>query len=195
MIEHEINSSNLFINGWYLEDTTICDQIIEYHQSPDTVKSPGRTIRGIDKNWKDSTDTILEGSLLTRYVDEVLKPCTDLYRKAYPACNVFGEWEISQPVNVQKYDPGGGFHAWHTERTNKAEPAASRHIVFMTYLNDVEDAGETEFYHQKVKIKPKKGLTLLWGVDWTFTHRGVTSPSQTKYIVTGWWCFSESYPL
>jgi hypothetical protein len=66
----------------------------------------------------------------------------------------------------------------------------SRHLVFMTYLNDVTDGGETEFFYQKLKVKPEKGLTLIWGADWTFTHRGITSPTQTKYIVTGWFNYT-----
>ena len=60
----------------------------------------------------------------------------------------------------------------------------------MTYLNDVTDGGETEFFHQNLKITPEKGLTLIWGADWTFTHRGIPSPSQEKYIATGWFSFS-----
>ena len=56
----------------------------------------------------------------------------------------------------------------------------------MTYLNDVDDGGETEFYYQKLKVKPRKGLTLIWPADWTHTHRGLSSPTQEKYIITGW---------
>ena len=29
-------------------------------------------------------------------------------------------------------------------------------------------------------------VTLIWGSDWTFTHRGITSKTETKYIATGW---------
>jgi tryptophan synthase alpha subunit len=68
-------------------------------------------------------------------------------------------------------------------------PACDRHLVFMTYLNDITDQGETEFYYQQLKVKPEKGLTLMWGVDWTFTHRGIVSPTQEKYITTGWLSF------
>ena len=50
----------------------------------------------------------------------------------------------------------------------------------------VEDQGETEFHFQKVKIKPKKGLSLIWPADFTYTHRGIPSPTQEKYIATGW---------
>ena len=59
----------------------------------------------------------------------------------------------------------------------------------MTYLNDVIDGGETEWYYQNIKIKPERGLTVIWPSDWTFTHRGNTSPTQTKYIATGWFNF------
>jgi hypothetical protein len=59
----------------------------------------------------------------------------------------------------------------------------------MTYLNDVTDAGETEFFYQKIKMKPEKGLTLIWPADWTFTHRGIASPTQEKTIITGWFNF------
>jgi prolyl 4-hydroxylase len=191
MKNHNINELNNFICGWYLKDTSICDDIIEYYENANTEKHIGRVLRGIDTQFKDSIDAHLEGFLQERYLKEVLLPCTDLYREKYPYCNVFGQWEINQEINIQKYVPGAGFHAWHTERGTKNFPASSRHIVFMTYLNDVTDDGETEFFHQNLKIKPEKGLTILWGSDWTFTHRGITSPTQTKYIVTGWWSFSE----
>jgi hypothetical protein len=60
----------------------------------------------------------------------------------------------------------------------------------MTYLNDVTDSGETEFLHQQLKIKPEKGLTLIWPADWMFTHRGVASLTQEKYIATGWFNYT-----
>ena len=36
---------------------------------------------------------------------------------------------------------------------------------------------------------PRKGLTLIWPADWTHLHRGVVSPSEEKYIITGWFDF------
>ena len=56
----------------------------------------------------------------------------------------------------------------------------------MLYCNDVEVDGETEFFHQKYKCKPKKGKLVIWPTDWTFTHRGIPAPNEEKYIVTGW---------
>ena len=66
---------------------------------------------------------------------------------------------------------------------------ATRHLVFMTYLNTVNDGGETEWFHQQIKIQPRKGLTVMWPVDWTHVHRGVPSKTETKYITTGWYTY------
>ena len=61
----------------------------------------------------------------------------------------------------------------------------------MTYLNNVDDGGETQFLYQEKEIQPKKGLTVLWPTDFTHTHRGVTSPTQTKIIATGWFNYLD----
>ena len=109
--------------------------------------------------------------------------------KIYPYVNEYSEWGIIEKINIQKYEPKQGYFGWHTERARPVAPESSRHMVFMTYLNDVSDGGETEFYHQKIKVKPEKGLTLIWPADWTHTHRGITSFTEPKYIITGWFNF------
>ena len=59
----------------------------------------------------------------------------------------------------------------------------------MTYLNDVKKGGETEWYYQNLKVKPEKGLTVIWPAEWTFTHRGRKTVKGNKYIMTGWYGF------
>jgi hypothetical protein len=188
MIEHKVNDLNNFICGWYMDDTSICDELIDYHkQNKD--KDFGRcTVNGdliIDKSYKDSIDCGLDGEVSGRYFQK-LQLCLDEYIKKYSWCNYYAEWRTIERANIQRYPPNGGFHAWHTERTGGEPPISTRHLVYMTYLNTVTDEGETEFFYQKLKVKPEKGLTIIWPADWTFTHRGVSSPSEEKYIVTGW---------
>ena len=191
MREHSVNDLNNFICGWYLDDTTICDSLIEYHKTSN-YKNAGRIGMSqlLDTNVKDSVDVSLDDQTLLRdYYFNSLLSATNLYKKKYMYCNDTGMWGITEDVNIQHYKPNGGYKRWHSERPNGTDPVSKRHLVFMTYLNNVTDGGETEFYHQNLKIKPEKGLTLIWGSDWTFTHRGVVSPSQEKYIVTGWFSF------
>lgn len=188
--EHDINQSNNFIAGWYLNNMSICDEIIKFHESQPAV--PGSTSGGgVNESIKKSFDVALDNQdLMNRYIAE-LQSCCELYIKKYKACNEYAPWRLIVFPNIQKYEPNGGFYSWHCERTNNREPFTSRHLVYMTYLNDVHDQGETEFFHQELKIKPEKGLTLIWPADWTFTHRGIPSPTETKYIVTGWYNFVD----
>jgi len=188
MREHEINKLDNFINGWYI-DQSCCDKLIEMHKTSDKVVD-GALGSGVYKTVKDSKDLCLSHHeyIKTGWTDQLQK-CVNEYIKKYPWCNEYYPWGIKEKVNIQYYPPGGGFYEWHTERPNNIEPISRRHLVFMTYLNDVTDGGETEFYHQKLKIKPEKGLTLIWPTDWTFTHRGITSITQEKYIITGWFAY------
>ena len=55
----------------------------------------------------------------------------------------------------------------------------------MTYLNNVDDGGETYFNHFDLKIKPEIGKTLIWPADWTHIHSGEILNSGVKYIITG----------
>ena len=66
-----------------------------------------------------------------------------------------------------------------------------RKLVFMTYVNNVENGG-TEFYYQDIKCPAKKGLTLIWPADWTHTHRGVVDESNEKMIITGWFNYEDN---
>jgi len=181
---------NSFIYESLLDNPTLCDDIIDYHKNSDR-KSPGMTgNKQIDLNIKNSVDCKLNYNLklLDRYLISLQKVVNE-YVEKYPMCNYYTQWGITQEIMVQFYPPNAGYFAWHTERASFEEPFSSRHLVFMTYLNDVDDGGETEFYHQNLKVNPKKGKTLIWPADWTYTHRGITSKTQEKYIVTGWFNF------
>jgi hypothetical protein len=185
-----------FIYKDFLPDISICDELIEYYQHSSD-KKPGvcGANRLIDKEAKDSTDIRLEHNQNCNVVDNYLKQLqtvTEKYIELFPMCNNYSAWAIIHPFNLQHYLPEQGFKKWHTERACSSDIGSSRHLVFMTYLNDVTDGGETEFYHQNIKIKPQKGLTVIWPADWTYTHRGLVSNTQEKYIVTGWYNYFES---
>jgi prolyl 4-hydroxylase len=179
---------NNFILESSIEDLSICDELIEFHKNFSD-KGPGRVSGNVNRTIKSSTDSILlNGELSFKYFSELHKRVHE-YAKIYSYSIDCGKWGIQECVSIQHYSPGDGFYAWHCERNSNVSPTVYRHLVFMTYLNDVEDGGETEFFYQNIKVKPKKGKTLIWPADWTHTHRGITSPTQEKYIITGWFSF------
>jgi hypothetical protein len=59
----------------------------------------------------------------------------------------------------------------------------------MMYLNTVENQGETEFKYLNTKVKPEQGKVVIWPPDFPHTHRGIASPTEDKYILTGWYRF------
>ena len=183
--EHEINKQNPFIRGYYI-DPAACDAIVEEASQRQEIfyREPGRDFRvGILEN--------LSAESRHNYLNNLFV-CMDQYKQEFPQCYEHLEvWALRRDVKIQHYSPGEAYHAWHTENSGEA-PYILRHLVYMTYLNDVEDEGSTEFLHQQLKIKPQKGLTLMWPADWTHTHRGVVSMTQEKYIVTGWFVFDHT---
>ena len=78
-------------------------------------------------------------------------------------------------INMQKYLAGsGGYPYWHSEVYPQLpdNDALHRILLFMYYLNDVPEGGETEFYYQNKKISPKKGTMVIAPAYFTHTHRG-----------------------
>ena len=57
----------------------------------------------------------------------------------------------------------------------------------MVYLNTVNDKGGTEFKYLKHTENAEQGKLVIWPADWTGTHRGIVSPTEIKYIMTGWY--------
>lgn len=189
MQEANFNDLNNFISGWFIEKK-VCDDIVKYHSNHEQKKGIFYTLDGqsiVDETIKKSIDVNLDPNdeIFNDYFQELLK-CVNKYIEQYPACNMYQKFGLNESVNIQKYEPNGGYYPFHCERGSDKMPSASRHLVFITYLNDVDDEGQTEFLHQKMKVKPRKGLTVIFPADWTFTHRGIPSPTQEKIIVTGW---------
>lgn len=177
--------------GEYFIDPNLCDEIVKYFESETTPKGPGFTDGGVRKEIKDSTDTFLPEPFKSAYIQE-LQSCVEKYKQTYEMCDLIVEkWSVVESINIQRYKPGQWYKKWHCERGSPEIKNLTRLLVFMTYLNDVEDDGETEFLYQNVKVKPQKGKTLVWPVDWTHTHKGNPSRTQTKYIVTGWFSFDN----
>ena len=177
-----------FIREYQISKELCEELIIHFHTSMN--KRPGECGRGVDLNVKRSTDsefTDLDTGYGKLYHDALMK-CVDAYCDEYPFAEFYCEFSAVEPIRLQWYKPGESFRLYHCERGSVE--SSMRHLVFITYLNDIDVGGETEFYHQQLKVKPETGKTLIWPSDWTFTHRGVVAPHEHKYIVTGW----LSYP-
>lgn len=104
----------------------------------------------------------------------------------------------SGSINIQKYlQAKGGYPHWHSEQFPQLghNEALHRVVLYMFYLNDVQEGGETEFYYQNRLIKPKKGAMVIAPAGFTHSHRGNVPLSGDKYIATSWIMFNRAEQL
>lgn len=94
-------------------------------------------------------------------------------------------------INMQHYTKGkGGYHHWHSEHyphpKDPGQRSLHRVLLWLIYLNDVEEGGETEFFYQQAKVKPTQGSLILAPCGFTHTHRGCVPVSNDKYVLASW---------
>lgn len=175
-----------FIGRWSI-DGSLCDSIIEDFEQKKSLQEEAHSTRG----YKVIPSSSMDSELMTEYSNEINRVMME-YKKIYEFSHKTIEaFHISQPWNIQKYEVGKYYSNWHCE--NNGDPKfRGRHLAFMTYLNTVTDGGETEFLYQREKIKPERGLTLIWPAHFTHTHIGRPSLTQIKYVTTGWFEFFDT---
>ena len=184
---------NNFIGEYQIKDTSVCDRLITYFKNNMSRASKGGVVVNgeteVDETNKESVDLGVDNlNDIIYYFESFNQDCLDKYKNEYEFSNRTGRYAIKEVPNIQYYKPGGGYKNWHCERINSHHPFNNRHLVFMTYLNTIENAG-TEFFYQNLKVDAVKGKTLIWPTDWTHTHRGIINNEKEKYIFTGWLSF------
>ena len=194
----DIKSQHIhFIGSWNIENNNLCNEMVSLFEENKDLHKQGATSKGKNINAKKTTDITfkpkdlsdLKFKCLNNYIAELHKCFAD-YRVQWPFLKNFVSDVDIGSFNIQKYSPGDHFATPHTERSG----LDSLHRVFawMTYLNDVEDGGKTDFKHYDIKIKPEIGKTLIWPAEWTHAHSGEVLKSGVKYIITGWMNFPYS---
>src|SRR5678815_3116614 len=88
---------------------------------------------------------------------------------------------------LKRYRPGGAesfqphFDALYEH--------CNRYLVFIWYLNDVAEGGETEFPGLDVSVQPRTGRLLMFPPYWMYQHAGLPPRSGNKFIVSTYLLF------
>ena len=185
-----------FIGCWNLENNKLCSEIIEFFENNKKLQKQGITAQGKNLKLKKTTDITINPNdlknpkfkILEKYIDELHKCYMD-YQKQWPFLKTMLKKIDIPAFNIQKYSRGDHFAHLHSERTSLS--TLHRLFAWMTYLNDVEDGGKTNFSHYGISIQPQTGKTLIWPAEWTHVHTGEILNGGKKYIITGWMHFSS----
>ena len=183
-----------FIGCWNINDDNLCKQIIYFFNNNTSLQTQGKVGAGKDLKIKNSIDITINPKDLEKSEYQIFKKYFEQLHKCY--LDYLNQWpnlekmikdlDIGQ-FNIQKYNQGGHFAGVHSERTSIK--TVHRVFAWMTYLNDVNDGGSTNFAHFNIDIKPEIGKTMIWPAEWTHAHSGKIVNSEEKYIITGWMHF------
>ena len=195
MHQRPIKTSEDFIQTWHIPEG-ICDGFLEYFENNEKLHVEGCCIEEgkggvVVKDAKESTDIPISPSNMNQpFMDYriELQKCLNQYIKIYPHIDNMNKFDITENYNIQHYPKGGGFKKEHFERDGTFSKSIKRCLVFMTYLNDLDDGG-TKFIYQNRIVKAQKGKTVIFPVDWTHTHVSQISNTKEKTIITGWYSF------
>ena len=183
-----------FIGCWNIEDNNLSKNMVKFFDENEKLQNQGLIGGGKDLSVKNSIDITIQPNDLKNSKFEIfnkymkkLHECYQDYLVQYPFLKGMVKDIHIGKFNLQKYKKDGHFAGGHSERTSLT--TLHRLFAWMTYLNDVEDGGVTNFSHYKIDVKPEIGKTIIWPSEWTHAHSGGIVKSGTKYIITGWMHF------
>ena len=180
------------IHAEYVSDRAVNNCINMYKKDQHRIVQGRVGEKEVIPEFKDSLDLGLGIDELPRLKiwHKEMHNIIDNYIRKFPILSRHHPWGYVDGINIQYYKAGGGYKKEHSE--SMARQAAHRIMAFMTYLTDTEDGG-TEFTYLNWTAPCKKGLTLIWPVNYPYAHRGVVSEKEDKMIITGWLGFDLTH--
>ncbi len=88
---------------------------------------------------------------------------------------------------MKRYRPGGEEN--FQLHFDSIDAVSGRYLVFLWYLNDVLEGGQTDFGDLGIKIAPRTGRLLMFPPYWMFQHAGRPPVRGDKYILSTYLMF------
>ena len=176
-----------------------CGAVIDFFESIKERQFAGTTGPQMHQDPKKKIDTELRLDLRELLEDKKLEPVAKALYKAceeycqtYPFLGKIKGWSVDTIFKIQRYNPNEAYFSEHCENGGDIDGDMERRLIaLMVYLNTVTDGGQTHFPTHHISFSPKVGDILMWPAYWTHPHHGIPSPTQTKYIITGWYVFND----
>lgn len=90
-------------------------------------------------------------------------------------------------LRIKRYSVDAGDH--FRPHFDALDYSSNRYMVFLWYLNDVQEGGETEFCDLGLRIQARQGRLLMFPPYWLFQHAGLPPRSNDKYIISTYLLF------
>lgn len=178
-------------------DNSMCNHIINIYENNPNCQKSGITSGGYNPNTKLTTDISISNLIhidFWKIIDDILNSTLNKHIHKYfeYTSSLNKHYTIFEDLQdtgflMQKYNKNNGFFNYHHDFSTIYEnkQVYCRTLVYIFYLNDVDEGGETIIWDD-YKIKPKAGSLLFFPATWTYPHKGNMPISHDKYIITGW---------
>jgi prolyl 4-hydroxylase len=201
------NNRNYIENDQGLEIFTIpnfltdeeCDylcELIKKNHSRSEVTGEGTNKAVYDNNRTSSTSNLSPSDVIIKQIEDKISTELDI------------SLDYSEPIQGQLYQVGQEFKHhndffWGDGFNNFCLASGQRTWTFMIYLNNVEEGGETEFWHLNQKrFSPVKGTAVIWKNSddegnsvKTSMHAGLPILKGEKMIITKWFRRNKYEPI
>lgn len=166
-----------------------CDNLITLFDKETPITTPH--MRRSDFEWKQDYRAFTELNIsqqqsFSDFVPEYYERVKQVYEhyKSVVDTDFFTDKFALEEARMKRYEANDHDQfGWHTDVGDKF--SSSRFLVMFTYLNDVEEGGETQFESElEYSVKPVCGRMVVFPPMWMFAHRGKKPISGPKYILS-----------
>jgi prolyl 4-hydroxylase len=170
-----------------------CAQMIESFQqmtAHHVVRKPGWRA-GLDtSSWTELDVSALADEAFKGYFYKKMDEYQAIYNQRLGLTIPVPDSAEISPMRIKRYVAGTG-EAFQPHFDAIYE-AANRYLVFLWYLNDVDEGGETEFCDLDLKVPARAGRLLMFPPYWMFQHAGRPPISGDKYFLSMYLLFPRA---
>ncbi|MEO8444406.1 MAG: 2OG-Fe(II) oxygenase [Gammaproteobacteria bacterium] len=172
-------------------DPALCTRMIDSFNGLSRFHQPnGRTARaGLeDSAWTEINVTRLSEPTLQAFFRQRITTGLERYNADIGLAPIAIPNSLkTADLIIKRYRPGG--EECFQAHFDSIHELANRYLVFLWYLNDVAQGGETEFPQLGVQVSARAGRLLMFPPYWMYQHAGLAPRSAEKYILSTYLLF------
>jgi len=168
----------------------MCARMIAGFENAPQLQSPnGRGHReGLEESaWTELNVTPFADEALQGYFYAQIDRHLALYNDALGLTIPVPSRPKLEDLRIKRYRAGG--EEKFQPHFDAIDHKVNRYLVFLWYLNTVEQGGETVFCDLDIKVPPQIGRLLVFPPYWMFQHAALPPISNDKYIISTYMLF------
>jgi prolyl 4-hydroxylase len=176
-------------------DLALCEKMIgSFGELEHLQRRNGRGIRaGLESSgWAELNVSRLSDAAFAELFKRMISAALTRYNNDVGLAIAIPNSAKFSDLIMKRYRPGGlDRFQLHFDAINHV---ANRYLVFLWYLNDVAEGGETRFPQLDHSVEARAGRLLMFPPYWMYQHEGAAPRAGDKYIVSTYLLFEDPKP-